>query len=70
MAKNDTPQKQTVNSGGCSFTSRSYPIALVLRYLQTPTEVEAEKNSTTIFPVYIDMSKPFFGQVDKVKNQN
>lgn len=36
------------------------PIALQLRYLQTLTEVASEKNSTTIFPVPIDLFKPFF----------
>ena len=35
------------------------PIALQLRYLQTLTEVAAEKNSTTIFPIPIDLIKPF-----------
>lgn len=35
------------------------PIALQLRYLQTLTEVAAEKNSTTIFPVPIDLFEPF-----------
>jgi len=35
------------------------PIGIQLRYLQTLVEVAAEKNSTTIFPVPIDMFKPF-----------
>lgn len=35
------------------------PAALQLRYLQTLAEVAAEKNSTTIFPVPIDMIEPF-----------
>jgi regulator of protease activity HflC (stomatin/prohibitin superfamily) len=35
------------------------PIALQLRFLQTLVEVSAEKNSTTIFPVPIDLLKPF-----------
>ncbi len=38
----------------------SQPQALQLRYLQTLTEVASEKNSTTIFPVPIDLIKPFF----------
>ena len=33
--------------------------ALQLRYLQTLTEVAAEKNSTTIFPLPLDLVKPF-----------
>ena len=36
-----------------------HPIALQLRYLQTLTEVASEKNSTTIFPVPIDLIAPF-----------
>lgn len=35
------------------------PMALQLRYLQTPVAVAAEKNSTTIFPIPIDMLRPF-----------
>ncbi len=35
------------------------PVSLQLRYLQTLTEVAAEKNSTTIFPLPIDLIKPF-----------
>ncbi len=35
------------------------PIALQLRFLQTLKEVAAEKNSTTIFPVPIDLFEPF-----------
>jgi len=35
------------------------PVALQLRYLQTLTEVAAEKNSTTIFPLPLDLIKPF-----------
>ena len=32
----------------------SQPMALHLRYLQTLTEIAAEKNSTIIFPLPID----------------
>lgn len=35
------------------------PIALQLRYLQTLTEIAAEKNSTLIFPVPIDVISSF-----------
>jgi len=35
------------------------PVALQLRYLQTLREVAAENNSTTIFPVPIDLLTPF-----------
>lgn len=35
------------------------PITLQLRYLQTLRDVASEKNSTTIFPVPMDLIKPF-----------
>ena len=36
-----------------------YPEALQLRYLQTLREISAENNSTTLFPIPIDLLKPF-----------
>jgi regulator of protease activity HflC (stomatin/prohibitin superfamily) len=39
--------------------------ALTLRYLQTLREIATEKNSTTIFPVPIDLLKPFLKGVEK-----
>jgi regulator of protease activity HflC (stomatin/prohibitin superfamily) len=44
-----------------------HPVALQLRYLQTLREVSAENNSTTIFPVPIDLFKPF---IDKFLNKD
>ena len=35
------------------------PVTLQLRYLQTLTEVAAEKNSTLVFPLPIDLIRPF-----------
>ena len=35
------------------------PMALQLRFLQTLVEISSEKNSTTIFPVPIDLLTPF-----------
>ena len=35
------------------------PITLQLRYLQTLREIAGDKNSTTIFPLPIDLMKPF-----------
>jgi regulator of protease activity HflC (stomatin/prohibitin superfamily) len=42
-----------------------HPIALQLRYLQALTEVAAENNSTTIFPVPVDLLTPFLKQAVK-----
>ena len=36
-----------------------HPVALQLRFLQTLVEVATENNSTTIFPIPIDLFKPF-----------
>ncbi len=36
-----------------------YPVAIQLRYLQTLSEVATENNSTTLFPVPIDLFEPF-----------
>ncbi|MBN2423703.1 MAG: slipin family protein [Calditrichaceae bacterium] len=35
------------------------PSALQLRFLQTMVEIGAEKNTTTVFPIPIDLFKPF-----------
>jgi len=43
------------------------PIALQLRFLQTLTEVASEKNSTTIFPIPIDLLAPFIKKDEKKK---
>ncbi|AJY68661.1 membrane protein [Geobacter sulfurreducens] len=44
------------------------PTSLQLRYLQTLTEVAAEKNSTTIFPVPIDLIKMFMDRIGTDKD--
>ena len=43
------------------------PISLQLRYLQTLTEISAEKNSTTIFPVPIDLISMFLEKREREK---
>jgi len=43
----------------------SQPIALQLRYLQTLTVIASENNSTTIFPIPIDLFKPFIQAMGK-----
>ncbi len=37
----------------------AHPVALQLRYLQTLVEIAAENNSTTVFPIPIDLFEPF-----------
>ena len=43
----------------------SAPGGMQLRYLQTLTEIAVEKNSTIIFPLPIDLIKPFMEIIDK-----
>ena len=42
-----------------------HPVALQLRYLQTLAEVATENNSTTLFPVPIDLISPFLAAAKK-----
>jgi regulator of protease activity HflC (stomatin/prohibitin superfamily) len=44
-----------------------HPMALQLRYLQTLREISSENNSTTVFPIPIDLFKPFLSLVEKTK---
>ena len=43
----------------------SIPAAMQLRYLQTLAEIGAEQNSTIVFPMPIDIIKPFLEILDK-----
>jgi regulator of protease activity HflC (stomatin/prohibitin superfamily) len=42
-----------------------HPMALQLRYLQTLREISSENNSTTVFPIPIDLFKPFLALADR-----
>lgn len=41
------------------------PVALQLRYLQTLREIATENNSTTLFPIPIEIIKPFLTSFEK-----
>jgi len=43
----------------------SIPAAMQLRYLQTLTDIGAEQNSTVVFPMPIDIIKPFLELIEK-----
>ncbi|MAT39395.1 MAG: hypothetical protein CL946_07300 [Ectothiorhodospiraceae bacterium] len=51
-------------SSAAEILSRN-PAAIQLRYLQTLTVVAAEHNSTTLFPIPIDLLKPFMDMASK-----
>ena len=46
------------------------PAALQLRYLQTLAEISGENNSTIIFPVPIDILRPFYENLIKEETRN
>jgi regulator of protease activity HflC (stomatin/prohibitin superfamily) len=46
-----------------------HPIALQLRYLQTLSEIAVENNSTTIFPVPIELLRPLMNLMEKKEQQ-
>ncbi len=46
------------------------PAAIQLRYLQTLMEIASENNSTTIFPVPIDILRPFYDMQAKMENKS
>ena len=46
-----------------------HKVAIQLRYLQTLKEVAAENNSTTLFPVPIDLFAPFIELIQKNKKE-
>ncbi|MCD6327943.1 slipin family protein [bacterium] len=47
-----------------------HPMALQMRYLQTLSEVAAENNSTIVFPIPIDLFKPFIELAETMKKKS
>ena len=45
---------------------QTQPMSLQLRYLQTLNQIASENNSTTVFPIPIDLFKPFLKPAEKV----
>ncbi|GBD07480.1 Modulator of FtsH protease HflK [bacterium HR21] len=48
-------------------TIQRHPVALQLRFLQTLTEIASEKNSTIIFPIPIDLLRPFLDRSEQTR---
>ena len=46
---------------------QDYPVAIQLRFLQTAVEIAAENNSTTIFPIPMDLFKPIVEAGERYK---
>ncbi len=45
-----------------------YPVAIQLRFLQTVIEIAAENNSTTVFPIPMDLFQPIVEAADRWKS--
>ncbi len=52
-----------------SVIIEQHPTALQLRYLQTMNEMSAENNTTTIFPIPLDLFRPFFQKLQDRKDK-
>ncbi|MHB1132253.1 MAG: slipin family protein [Chloroflexota bacterium] len=63
-AEGELQASQTLANAATIISSA--PAAMQLRYLQTLTEISAEKNSTVIFPVPIDIFEGFRGLAGKM----
>jgi len=50
-------------------TIADYPMAMQFRFLETLVEVAAENNSTTLFPVPIDLFAPFIESMNQQKDK-
>ncbi|MBI3091894.1 MAG: slipin family protein [Candidatus Tectomicrobia bacterium] len=50
--------------GAAADIITAHPAALQLRFLQTLTEIGAENNTTTIFPLPIELLRPFLALAD------
>jgi len=48
---------------------QQHPVAVQLRYLQTLREIASENNSTTLFPIPIDLFKPFITMAEMVQQK-
>ena len=46
---------------------QDYPVAIQLRFLQTVVEIAAENNSTTVFPIPMDLFKPIMEAGERFK---
>ena len=58
-----------VSLANAADTMSNNSITLQLRYLQTLTDIAAERNSTILFPLPMDIIKPFLELADKLKSK-
>jgi regulator of protease activity HflC (stomatin/prohibitin superfamily) len=55
---------------GAAHVMSANPVTIQLRFLQTLTEVAAEKNSTLVFPVPIDLVEPMTKALKKLAGED
>ncbi len=48
---------------------QQFPMAMQLRFLQTVSEVAAENNSTTIFPIPMELFAPLLREAEPVSDE-
>ena len=48
-----------------NWARTTQPLAITLRYLQTLSEIAIENNSTTLFPIPIDLFEPLIRAKDR-----
>ncbi len=58
-------EQAALKLGEAAAIMEKHPISLQLRYLQTLVEIATENNSTTVFPVPIDLLRPFMDRALK-----
>jgi erythrocyte band 7 integral membrane protein len=64
----DGEQKASLSLKKAADIINSNPIALQLRYLQSLTTIAAEKNSTIVFPIPIDLLRTFVNNNNNSNN--
>ena len=47
----------------------SSPVTLQLRYLQTIREISGERNTTTFFPIPVDLIQPFIDRLTRKEDK-
>lgn len=60
----------SIKLGEAAQVIEKNPVALQLRYLQTLNDVAAENNSTLVFPIPIDLFKPFISHFSEKESSS
>jgi regulator of protease activity HflC (stomatin/prohibitin superfamily) len=66
-ADGELQASRTLAEAAAAFTAE--PAAMQLRYMQTLVEISAEKNSTIIFPLPLDLIEPLLGAAQNLSKR-